>query len=142
MPTTAERAKMQGHGAIVVASEEARENMVDGKQPGLPTVTFEREANIWLGGKHVQMYHFGRAHTNGDIVVLFPADRTLASGAYSTFGDAKVDRLSGGGSAEGGQVADSGAHARLRHGRAGTAVWPTTVDGEVRGHCDAEESDS
>ncbi len=49
-------AKMQGHGAIVVASEEARENMVDGKQPGpCRTVTFERmKPDIWLGGKHVQ----------------------------------------------------------------------------------------
>src|SRR5215470_13415233 len=33
-------AKMQSHGAIAVASERARRNMVDGKQPGLPTVTF------------------------------------------------------------------------------------------------------
>src|ERR1700704_1567173 len=31
-------AKMQGISAQVIASEQARENMVDGKQPGLPTM--------------------------------------------------------------------------------------------------------
>jgi glyoxylase-like metal-dependent hydrolase (beta-lactamase superfamily II) len=33
-----------------------------------------------LGGKRVELYHFGRAHTNGDVVVYFPAARTLAAG--------------------------------------------------------------
>jgi glyoxylase-like metal-dependent hydrolase (beta-lactamase superfamily II) len=48
------------------------------------------------------MYHFGRAHTNGDAVVLFPADRVLAAGDMFTFGD-DVPQLidySGGGSAK------------------------------------------
>src|SRR6476660_8706167 len=33
-------AKMQGLSVQVVASEQARANMVDGKQPGLPTMVF------------------------------------------------------------------------------------------------------
>jgi glyoxylase-like metal-dependent hydrolase (beta-lactamase superfamily II) len=95
-------AKMQSHGAIAVSSERARQNMVDGKQPGLPTVTFEREANIWLGGKQAKLYYFGRAHTDGDIVVLFPADRVLAAGDIFTIGDATPELIdySGGGSAK------------------------------------------
>jgi cyclase len=95
-------AKLQELNAQVVASEEARENMVDGKQPGLPTVTFQRHAHIYLGGKNVELYHFGRAHTNGDVVAYFPAQRTLAAGDMFTFGDATPELIdySGGGSAK------------------------------------------
>jgi cyclase len=93
-------AQMQKMDAQIVASQEARENMVDGKQPGLPNVTFERHAHIYLGGKNVELYHFGRAHTNGDVVVYFPADRALAAGDMFTFGDATPELIdySGGGS--------------------------------------------
>src|SRR6267142_6901773 len=62
-------AKLQQMGVQVVTSEQARENMVEGKQPGLSNITFEKHAHIYLGGKNVEMYYFGRAHTNGDIVV-------------------------------------------------------------------------
>jgi cyclase len=93
-------AQMQKMDVQIVASQEARENMVDGKQPGLPNVTFERQAHIYLGGKNVELYHFGRAHTNGDVVVYFPADRALAAGDMFTFGDATPELIdySGGGS--------------------------------------------
>jgi len=95
-------AKMQGISAQVIASEQARENMVDGKQPGLPTIVFEHHAHVYLGGKNVELYHFGRAHTNGDVVVLFPAQRTLAAGDMFTFGDDVPELIdySGGGSAK------------------------------------------
>ena len=95
-------AKMQAINVQVVASEQARANMVDGKQPGLPTMVFDRHAHIYLGGKNVELYHFGRAHTDGDVVVLFPAERTLAAGDMFTFGDATPELIdySGGGSAK------------------------------------------
>jgi len=95
-------AKMQAMNVQVVASEEARENMVDGKQPGLPTMVFEHHAHIYLGGKNVELYHFGRSHTNGDVVVLFPAQRTLAAGDMFTYGDDVPELIdySGGGSAK------------------------------------------
>jgi cyclase len=79
--------RLQQLGAQVISTEEARQNMIDGKQPGLPAVTFEHHASLWLGGKEVEMYHFGRAHTNGDAVVLFPAQRVLAAGDMFTYGD-------------------------------------------------------
>ena len=95
-------AKMQAINVQVVASEQARANMVDGKQPGLPTMVFERHAHIYLGGKNVELYHFGRSHTDGDVVVLFPEQRTLAAGDMFTFGDATPELIdySGGGSAK------------------------------------------
>jgi glyoxylase-like metal-dependent hydrolase (beta-lactamase superfamily II) len=94
-------AKMQGMDAQIIASEQARENMLEGKQPGLPNIVFERHASVYLGGKNAELYYFGRSHTNGDVVVLFPADRVLAAGDMFTFGDATPELIdySGGGSA-------------------------------------------
>jgi cyclase len=92
--------KMLQMNVLIVASEQARENMVDGKLPGLPAIVFEHHAHVYLGGKSVELYHFGRAHTNGDAVVYFPADRVLAAGDMFTFGDATPELIdySGGGS--------------------------------------------
>ena len=92
--------RMQQLGAQIVASENARQNMVDGKQPGLPVMTFEHQAHLYVGGKHIALYHFGRAHTNGDAVVLFPAQRALAAGDMFTFGDGLPELIdyAGGGS--------------------------------------------
>jgi cyclase len=93
-------AKMQQMDVQIVASEHARENMVDGKQPGLPNVVFDHHSSVYLGGKNVELYYFGRSHTNGDIVVLFPAQRTLAAGDMFTFGQDVPELIdySGGGS--------------------------------------------
>jgi len=95
-------AKLQAMNVQAIASEQARENMVDGKQPGLPTMVFDHHAHVYLGGKNVELYHFGRAHTNGDVVVYFPAQRTLAAGDMFTLGDATPELIdySGGGSAK------------------------------------------
>jgi glyoxylase-like metal-dependent hydrolase (beta-lactamase superfamily II) len=95
-------AKLLALNVQVLSSEEARENMVDGKQGGLPTIAFDHHAHVYLGGKNVELYHFGRAHTNGDVVVLFPAQRVLAAGDMFTFGDATPQLIdyAGGGSAK------------------------------------------
>jgi cyclase len=95
-------AKLQQMNVQIVASVQARENMVDGNQSGLPNVVFDQHARVYLGGKTVDLYHFGRAHTNGDVVVYFPADRALAAGDMFTFGDATPQLIdyAGGGSAK------------------------------------------
>jgi len=94
-------AKMQAMDAKVVASQEAREQMVIANQPGLPDIVIEHHAHIFLGGKNVALYHYGRSHTNGDVVVLFLADRVLAAGDMYTKGDDVPELIdySGGGSA-------------------------------------------
>ena len=95
-------AKLQAMGAQAVMSEKARRNMVDGGQSGLGNITFDDHANIYLGGKTVQLYYFGRGHTNGDIVAYFPAQRVLAAGDNFTIGDATPELIdyAGGGSAK------------------------------------------
>ena len=94
-------AKLQALGAQVVTSWQARQNMVDGKQPGLSNVTIDQKGSLYLGGKRVDLFYFGRGHTNGDIVALFPAQRVLAAGDLFTIGDATPELVDypGGGSA-------------------------------------------
>ena len=57
---------------------------------------------VYLGGKKAELYYFGRGHTNGDIVVLFPAERVLASGDLFAWGKglAELVDYAGGGSAK------------------------------------------
>jgi glyoxylase-like metal-dependent hydrolase (beta-lactamase superfamily II) len=103
-------AKLQALGAQVVTSWQARQNMVDGKQPGLSNITIENRASLYLGGKRVDLFYFGRGHTNGDIVALFPAQRVLAAGDLFTIGDTTPELVdyAGGGSAK---------------------QWPQTIEG-------------
>ena len=57
---------------------------------------------MYLGGKNVELYYFGKSHTGGDIVAYFPADRAIAMGDMFTFGDATPELIdyAGGGSAK------------------------------------------
>jgi cyclase len=66
--------KMQAQNVQVVASERARRKMVETNQPGTPNVTLE-------------VHHFGRAHTDGDVVAYFPDHRVVAMGDMFTIGD-------------------------------------------------------
>jgi cyclase len=93
--------KLQGLGAQVITSQQARDKMVEIKQPGMANVTLDDSLRLFLGGKRVEVYRFGRAHTDGDIVVLFPDHRVLSAGDMFTFGDATPQLIdyAGGGSA-------------------------------------------
>ena len=92
---------MQKLGAIAVSSEQARKNMVAGKQPGLTNITIEREGHLYLGGEQVDLYYFGRAHTNGDAMVFFPAARVLhMADVFPTKGLPGMDANNGGSGVE------------------------------------------
>ena len=47
---------------------------------GLPKETFKNRMTIGTGADTVELYYFGRAHTNGDAWVLFPALRIVHAG--------------------------------------------------------------
>lgn len=85
-----------------IATTTARANMVERNMPGIPRLSFSDELIITVGGKEVQARHFGRGHTNGDLMVYFPADRVVATGDMfntGTFG-VYIDYKSGGTFAE------------------------------------------
>ncbi len=74
-------------GAEIIAHANARARMVksnaqlvtqgEKEEFTLPRVTFVEEAAIALGGKEIRLYYFGRGHTDGDIVVYFPAEKVV-----------------------------------------------------------------
>jgi len=105
--------KMQEMGVQVIASEQARRYMVSGNLPGPPTITYQDRAFVHLGGKDVELYYFGRAHTSGDTFVYFPQERVLATGDAFTQGAATPQLVDyqGGGSAR---------------------EWTATLDGALR----------
>ena len=47
---------------------------------GLPTKTFTDRMSLGSGADQVDLYYFGRAHTGGDVWVVFPSLRTLHAG--------------------------------------------------------------
>lgn len=82
--------------AEVIAHKNARANMVTLKQPGLPRITFSDETQVFLGGKEARARYFGRGHTNGDAVILFPSERVLHTGDLYVGGAPFIDYSSGG----------------------------------------------
>jgi cyclase len=84
--------------AEVIIHKNARENMVAGKMPGLPQITFSQETQVFLGGKEVQARYLGRGHTNGDAVIYFPSDRVLHTGDLFVNGGAPFIDYSAGAS--------------------------------------------
>jgi len=76
--------------AEVIAHKNVRANLVARRQPfyedtpgtpiGLPRVTFSDETSVYLGGKEVRAKYFGRGHTNGDAVILFPEVGVIHTG--------------------------------------------------------------
>ena len=77
-------AKLEADGAQVIISSEDRENLVKApNQSWLPALTYSGQADIFLGGKHVQLLET-RGHTRGDTIVYFPAERVVCAGDLVT----------------------------------------------------------
>jgi ankyrin repeat protein/glyoxylase-like metal-dependent hydrolase (beta-lactamase superfamily II) len=83
-----------------ISTATARKHMVDAKMAAPPPLTFSGEASLFLGGKEIRLLHAGRAHTDGDAVVYFPAERALYVGdlmsATNGVSNPAVDYRSGG----------------------------------------------
>ncbi|HEY5667008.1 MAG TPA: MBL fold metallo-hydrolase [Gammaproteobacteria bacterium] len=93
---------LQTGGARVMASGNARRKMLDtGRSEGLPNVTIEDFVSVHIGDTRVDLYYFGRAHTDGDVVAHFPDHGVLAAGdIYANDpGTPELVDYSGGGSA-------------------------------------------
>jgi glyoxylase-like metal-dependent hydrolase (beta-lactamase superfamily II) len=45
-----------------------------------PTTTFSSTMTLHRGSREIQLYYFGRGHTDSDIVVLLPKERIVATG--------------------------------------------------------------
>ncbi len=72
--------------AEIISTRNAHDAIVKHLQSNAPNnmvparVTFTEESVVFLGGKEVRARYFGRAHTNGDAFIYFPAHRLVHSG--------------------------------------------------------------
>ena len=67
-------------GIDIIGHKNIRANFLRIKQAGEPNITFSEQSAIYLGGVEVQLYWFGRGHTNGDTVIYFPDLKTVHTG--------------------------------------------------------------
>ncbi len=51
-----------------------------GRRDLVPTLTFERELDVDLGGRDVRILHLGRGNTAGDAVVVLPREKIVVAG--------------------------------------------------------------
>jgi cyclase len=64
----------------------------------LPKRTYKDKMSIGAGKDQIDLYYFGRGHTNGDTFVVFPALRTMHMGDMFPWKDAPFLDLANGGS--------------------------------------------
>jgi len=77
---TGGNAKLQGLGADVIASENARRIMAETQNSGLPNITMDDYLRVYLGDMPIDLHYFGRGHTDGDIVIHLPEERIVLTG--------------------------------------------------------------
>lgn len=81
--------------ADILMHENARKNLIQKSQPGLPRMTFRESASIFLGGKEVRAHHFSRGHTDGDAVIEFVGTGVIHMGDMFVEGGPFIDYSSG-----------------------------------------------
>jgi glyoxylase-like metal-dependent hydrolase (beta-lactamase superfamily II) len=90
---------LQAMGATIVASENARRLMAERATPGLPNITIRDTVRLWLDDMPIDLYHFGRGHTDGDVVVHLPTEGVVLMGdLFALWGnyESVVDYSAGG----------------------------------------------
>jgi glyoxylase-like metal-dependent hydrolase (beta-lactamase superfamily II) len=64
--------------ATVVAHENAKRHIIEERRPtAVPDLTFSDRMTLELGGKQVELAYLGRNHSDGSIVMRFPAERAV-----------------------------------------------------------------
>ena len=66
--------------ADIIAHANARYIMAERQTEGLPTITIDDHLRIYFGGQPIDLYYFGRGHTDGDIVIHLPEERIIVMG--------------------------------------------------------------
>jgi cyclase len=90
-------------GVAVLAQENSKRYLpaapatpASGAKPPGPTVGFDREYRLRMGGIEAHLFHFGNAHTDNDTVVHFPDLKVVALGDLFTPDTPVPDFASGG----------------------------------------------
>ena len=83
---------------LIIAHENTRANLERaGSAAGLPTTTFADRFTLLEDLDRIELYYFGPAHTDGDVVVVFPEKQTAYLGAlFPGKTVPAIDRANGG----------------------------------------------
>ena len=119
--------------AEVIAHKNVRANLVAHRTPyfedtpgtpiGLPRITFSDETSVFLGGKEVRAYWFGRGHTSGDAIIYFPDLKVMHTGDLF---------LASGPARAGGRTFPPGSNLFVDSSQGGSLMeWTKTLDGAL-----------
>lgn len=82
--------------------ENARNTLASARQVRieeiLPTLTFESDVRLYLGGEEIHVFHVKRGHTDGDSVIYFTRQKVLHMGDLFVNGTFPFIDVNGGGS--------------------------------------------
>jgi glyoxylase-like metal-dependent hydrolase (beta-lactamase superfamily II) len=96
----------------------------ESKGVGLPKRTFKDKMTIGKGSDQIDLYYFGRGHTNGDAFVSFPAHRVVHAGdIFANKGVPLIDSNNGGSML---QIPDT-----LKKAHAGIPNMTTIINGHT-----------
>jgi cyclase len=94
-------AKLMQEMRPVTGGPEQPQIFKEHKGRGLPKKTFKDRMTLGRGNDRIELHYFGRAHTNGDAWVVFPALRTLHTGdVFPNKGIPLIDPSNGGSGVE------------------------------------------
>jgi glyoxylase-like metal-dependent hydrolase (beta-lactamase superfamily II) len=77
---TGGNAGFEGIGAEIIATGNTRKRLSQTQQAGLPMITFDDHMDIYFAGKTIRLYHYGRGHTDGDLVIYIPEEKIVMPG--------------------------------------------------------------
>lgn len=86
-------------GAAVISSENARRIMVERATAGTANITLRDTLRVWLDELPIDLYWFGRGHTDGDVIVHLPTEDVVITGdLFALWGPyrAVIDYTAGG----------------------------------------------
>ena len=84
----------------------------------MPKRTFKDRMTLGSGNDRIDLYYFGRGHTNGDAWVVFPALRIVHAGdIFSGKNIPLLDAVNGGSGVEIGNTLAKAAQGRQERGR-------------------------
>ena len=98
---TGGNSNFQKEGALIMAHKNVRKRLADEGENGLPIITFNDKAQLFLNNNDIMLVHVHNAHTDGDILIYFPQDNVLHTGDTFFNGNFPFIDLQSGGSAKG-----------------------------------------
>jgi cyclase len=109
---TGNTARFLGAGAQVIGHENLKKNLASYQfdpLPAPPSITYDNQYVVRLGGVEVQVRHYGRSHTSGDSIVYFADLKVVVTSDAVTVGamGPLIDYAGGGSALEWKQVLDS-----------------------------------